>query len=336
MRSNEFNNKIFSIFPLSSTKFSLARLMVRLYEQQYQTWPLLKKNYDALHKVKIRKVRCNNHTVTVQWNPERITSSTANIDKKEIAVRPCFLCVDNLPEKQRAISYRDTLFILCNPFPIFHHHFTICSSSHTVQEFEPNIPLMLDLAELLDSRFTVFYNGPRCGASAPDHFHFQAVPSGILGIENLTADLSGRITEVTMHKATVSLFYNIGCPYFLIQGAEKDNINNHIITIIKELRFLLTNYIDTEPMINVLATFCENQWHIYLFPRAAHRPSFYFAQGEEKKIISPASIDISGFIITPRQEDFETLSSDQIESMFNEVSVPLSMLHTIMKRIDTK
>ena len=333
MRSKENQNMIFSQFPHASITSSLAGLMIQLFDQQYQSWPLFRKNNDALFNVQTRQIPCNGHTVTLQWNPERITSSTAKVDRQEIAARPCFLCPDNLPEKQRAISYEDTLFILCNPFPIFHHHFTISSVSHAAQEFEPNISLMLRLAEALDSRFTVFYNGPQCGASAPDHFHFQAIPSGMLPIEALAADLSGRKAAITIHSATISLFNTIGCPFFLIQGAEQNTVHNHIITVIKEVRFHLA--LETEPMINVLAAFHSHQWYVFIFPRAAHRPSLYFAEGSEKKIISPGAIDISGVIITPRQEDFNSLTASQTEGVFKEVSIPMSTLNTIMQRIHT-
>ena len=67
--------------------------------------------------------------------------------------------------------------------PVFSPHFTVSHLDHRPQAIAEQIDAFLRLMADFGSGWTVLYNGPRCGASAPDHLHFQAVPSGQMPIE---------------------------------------------------------------------------------------------------------------------------------------------------------
>ena len=143
-----------------------------LFDQQLSVWEMARNNFEGLKTVQIREFDFDGFAVKVQFNPARMVSSGAKVDAKTIAERKCFLCAANRPEVQRGIEWRD-YDILINPFPIFTRHLTIPRREHVDQRLVPYIADMFDLArELTD--FVVFYNGPKCGASAPDHMHFQA------------------------------------------------------------------------------------------------------------------------------------------------------------------
>ena len=165
------------------TAADLAARARALLEQQKENWPLLRQGYDDRTKVQTRTIELENFSVRVQFNPARITSSAASVDEESIRNRPCFLCAENLPLGQRGILYGSSFLVLCNPFPIFREHYTICHTTHTGQRIEPSFGAMLDLSRAAQSRYLLLYNGPRSGASAPDHLHFQAGEKGFLPIE---------------------------------------------------------------------------------------------------------------------------------------------------------
>ncbi|MGC9355923.1 MAG: DUF4922 domain-containing protein, partial [Mariniphaga sp.] len=144
-----------------------------LVAQQKAAWEMASKNYAALKSVQTRTFDFGHFEIVVQFNPERIRSSAAKTDTKSIAERPCFLCLKNLPPEQKGIPFGEDYLILTNPFPIFQTHLTIPHLHHTSQQITGFFPDMLRLSRKLNG-FTVFYNGPQTGASAPDHFHFQA------------------------------------------------------------------------------------------------------------------------------------------------------------------
>src|ERR1035437_1866816 len=154
----------------------------KLISDQKKDWDLARKNYDGLKKVKVKTFDFGHYKIEIQFNPERIVSSSAKVDAKSIEARPCFLCQKNLPPQQRGLAFDDDFIVLVNPFPIFPEHLTIPSIAHTDQRILGNFGSMLDLAEKLTD-FVIFYNGPKCGASAPDHLHFQAGNKGFLPIE---------------------------------------------------------------------------------------------------------------------------------------------------------
>ena len=288
-----------------------------LIKSQVQEWDLASGNYQGLNKVKTKTVSLpGGSEVKVQFNPERIRSSAAKVDAKSIQERPCFLCEKNRPEQQEGVEFGEDYTILINPFPIFPEHLTIPHNQHTLQLVKPYFNAMLDIAKELDE-FTLFYNGPKCGASAPDHFHFQA---GIKGFMPVEADFrSEKYARQIAEENGVKIYnwsgYNRGVITF--QGQSNEAIKDLFIKLHKYLH--ATQSGEIEPMLNVLAYFETGEWVVHVFPRILHRPACYFAVGEEQILISPASVDMGGVFITPREEDFEKITADDIADILNQV-----------------
>ncbi len=189
----ELERRCFAVFDGARETVPLADLAAGLLERQKKNWPGLAEGYAALEAVRVREIRGDGWGVNVQFNPRRIVSSGANLDPESLRRRPCFLCPENLPPEQQAILYRDDYLILCNPAPIFPAHLTIAHVRHLPQSLPDNLEIFLRLAADFGPRTTVFYNGPRCGASAPDHLHFQAAPAGLLPVEEEILDPRKRV-----------------------------------------------------------------------------------------------------------------------------------------------
>lgn len=158
-----------------------------LVAHQRENWPLASTNYANLRQIAVRQLEISGASYLLQFNPKRIRSTNADLDRDAIAKRRCFLCLDNLPPEQKGLLYRDRYLLLCNPFPIFHRHLTIAALDHRPQQIKNRFADLLDLSKEL-GEWVVFYNGPECGASAPDHFHFQAGAIGILPLERQLAN----------------------------------------------------------------------------------------------------------------------------------------------------
>ena len=173
------------------TNHDAASKAAGLLQQQRMVWELLRKGYDSLQSVKTKVFEFDGFQVKVQFNPGRMTSTAAKVDPNSIRERKCFLCTDNLPPAQRGIPCDGDYLVLCNPFPIFPEHFTIASLHHTPQVIRDSFAAFLQITRDLGARYTVFYNGPRCGASAPDHLHFQAGNRSFLPIDAEYAALIG-------------------------------------------------------------------------------------------------------------------------------------------------
>ncbi|MBR8533999.1 DUF4922 domain-containing protein [Carboxylicivirga sediminis] len=288
----------------------------KLIQGQLCDWSLATNNYAGLQKVKTKSVQLDGGSeIKVQFNPERIRSSAAKVDTKSIQERPCFLCEENRPAEQEGVDYGDYT-ILINPFPIFTEHLTIPNKEHTLQLIAPYFPSMLELANELDE-FTLFYNGPKCGASAPDHFHFQA---GIKGFMPLEADFRGkRFAQLHATHNGVEVYnwagYNRGVITF--KGSDKEAIESLFGKLHKMLADSQPD--EVEPMLNVLAYFEEGQYVVHVFPRILHRPACYFAEGDEQILISPASVDMGGVFITPRPEDFEKIGGKDVVDILKQV-----------------
>jgi hypothetical protein len=245
-----------------------------------------------------------------------LRSSVAKVDAKSIEARPCFLCSKNRPAIQVGVAFEKELTMLVNPFPIFTKHLTIPSEQHVDQRILPNFPAMLSLAEAMPD-FVTFYNGPNCGASAPDHFHFQAGNKGFLPIET---DFSKRkYPRLLSEKAGVEHWNWIG----YLRGIMTLKSINKEELILAFNRFY-NKFSDfqpdqPEPMLNILAYFYNDGWVIHIIPRKLHRPVQFFADGEKQILLSPGSVDLGGVIITPREEDFNKINASDISDIFNQV-----------------
>jgi hypothetical protein len=301
--------------------------------QQEETWELLRTNYDGLKRVESRTFEIEGFTYRVQFNPGRITSSAAKVDEKSIRERKCFLCADNLPDVQRGLQFDNDYLILCNPFPIFPEHFTIPHLQHIPQEIRPSFPTLLQLSKQLAEGYTVFYNGPKCGASAPDHLHFQAGNKGFMPID---AEYEGIVTSVGEKIADVDglLVFAVGDFMRRCVSLESDNAEllAKAFNVFSDVDNELSGNTE-EPMMNILSSYQEGEWRVIIFPRAKHRPSFFFDEGENKILISPAGVDFGGVVTTPVEKDFRTVTEEHLVQMFHEVSVSADGFAMLVERL---
>ena len=305
---------------ISETGQTAEQVLTQFAEVQKQSWPLAATNYAGLAKVEEKQFPFGQFVIKVQFNPERIRSSAAKVDKASIAARSCFLCEENRPSVQIAIGCGDSFQILVNPFPIFHRHFTVSSLAHTDQLFFENIAEMLQIAKNMEG-FTVFYNGPECGASAPDHLHFQAGENGFMPIEaefdRFKTDKNNLLSETGSIK--IWAFENYLRLMISIEATGFEEA-------VQAIRFFTAKFHGfqpekKEPMLNVLCYFSHSKWTVHLFPRKLHRPSQFFAEGDKQILLSPASVDFGGVFITPRKEDFDKITAADIADIFEQVTI---------------
>lgn len=286
--------------------------------EQLADWETARNNYAALAGVQVRELNVCGVRYKVQFNPARIVSSGAKVDAKSIQERKCFLCPANLPAQQKGIPFGGHYQILVNPFPIFPRHLTIPDLNHTPQRIEGRLEDMMELARQLTD-FTIFYNGPRCGASAPDHAHFQAGNRGFMPIEaDWKNQIAGRIADYG--KATLYYLNDQPRTTLVIQSSDMAS-PNHLFSLICRL---LPEQPEGEPMLNLLVMYDEGAWTLFVFPRAKHRPACYTAEGDARLLSSPASVDLGGVFITPVEADFHKISPAIMEQILSEVCLSAS------------
>jgi ATP adenylyltransferase/5',5'''-P-1,P-4-tetraphosphate phosphorylase II len=291
----------------------------------------LKDGVAALKGVKVRTIQCSGYDVQLQFNPKRIQSTGAHVDAKSIRERKCFLCVANLPREQQGILYNNEFLLLCNPAPIFDHHGTIIHIHHIPQAIEAQIAVVLHLVKDLSPSFTLFYNGPKCGASAPDHLHFQASPTGKIPIELESLD-PHRIESIkTVRTVEFSTMKNYGRGVLMLDSDDEKELCAMFLRTVTGLRNMLTT--TEEPPLNIIFSYAKNRWRIIVIPRKKHRPDVYFKEGEEKILISPASVDIGGLVITPVEKDFQRVDADMIQTIFAEVCYDREFIRRILDQI---
>lgn len=312
-------NQIFAQYVPSQNPPSLAQLAQDLLEQQKIAWPQLAEGYRALDSVRVRELHSEGFVVRLQFNPQRAVSSGAKVDAVSIQARPCFLCEENLPSQQKGISYRDDFLVLCNPAPIFGQHYTIAHVQHRPQAIDENVEILLKLAQEFSPQFSVFYNGPRCGASAPDHLHFQACPAQAIPIETQIHEPARRLPVKNLPGVTVHTIQEIGREVLLLTGSEENAMALALARTFAAMKVAMGSA--DEPMMNVICLFRDNLYQAIIFPRRKHRPEVYFREGEDRVLISPASVDMGGLIITPIEKDFLHLDAKLIASIYREVSI---------------
>ena len=284
--------------------------------RQMAAWSLARRNHDALNAVATREITVNGQHIILQHNPARALSSGADVRTEAVAARPCFLCGDNRPTEQTYIE-SGNYQILLNPYPIFPGHLPIAHREHTPQAINERIADMLHLTDFLPG-MTIFYNGPRCGASAPDHAHFQGVGSHFLPIwQDIEADCGTTITN--------------GIPSGILITA----------TDITQAERMAEEAIDklprradaVEPMVNILTRRLPEMYQVLIIPRKCHRPGNFTTDPDDNAgiFVSPASIDVAGVIVTPRLRDFENLTEDAIFNLLTEVCYMHNELSEILK-----
>jgi ATP adenylyltransferase/5',5'''-P-1,P-4-tetraphosphate phosphorylase II len=306
-----------------------ARLLLA---HQKENWELCGSNYKSLQQVQSKRFEFDGFVIQAQFNPARMRSSAAKVDKKSIEERKCFLCYNHLPEVQRGISFRDEYLLLCNPFPIFSEHFTIPKNTHTPQLIEPNFKDMLELSKALE-QFVVFYNGPKCGASAPDHMHFQAGNKFFMPIDTEYQSVVKNLGEPLWADSTIRI-YAVEKYIRKFISFESDNaeaIQKYFLKIYSKIAEISPN--EEEPMLNILASWHENHWRVIAFPRGAHRPHQFFAEGDANILLSPASVDFGGVCILPQEKDFNKITHDDLIDIFAQVSISTEKFALLKKVI---
>ena len=320
--------RCFGLFDGGKGSRPLALLAADLLESQKQAWPILGEGHAALAAARTREIGEDGCRVLVQWNPQRLVSSAAPVDPASIRKRPCFLCPRNLPAKQRGILYREDYLILCNPAPIFPAHYTIAHLGHRPQALEGRIGDFLRLAEDFGPPTTLFYNGPRCGASAPDHLHFQAIPADLLPMEGQVRDRRNLVAAGPSNGVEIFRTTGLGRGAAVLEGRNAEAVGAVLADMIEALGSLAGE--PDEPMVNLLGTYTGELWRLILFPRRRHRPHAYDREGAERLLVSPGAVDMGGVLITPREEDFLALNPRLVEEIFRDVAFTDAEIDTLL------
>ena len=299
------------------------------FESQLAEWEFARRNFEALRRIETKTFDLDGLLIRVQFNPARIVSSAAKVDAASVVARKCFLCSENQPPEQRGLPWGDGYRVLVNPYPIFARHFTIPAAEHVPQSIADRYGDMLALARCFD-REVVFYNGPRCGASAPDHAHFQAVGKGAMPLE---AEVGRFATEKVLEASGAAAYairdYLRGG--FVIRSADASAAAACFGKLYEALEVLPA---DAEPMMNVLTWYDSDGWTSCVFPRTKHRPACFYGEGATDLLVSPASVDLAGVMIVPRKDDFVKITAENIRAIFNEVCIDDSALQRIVGKLN--
>lgn len=298
---------------------------LELFDEQIRDWKLAAENYRALDQVLVKDFRLEGKLVRLQCNPKRLVSTAANTSATAIQERPCFLCASNRPVEQKGLSFED-LTLLVNPFPVFPRHFTI-AGAHEPQGILGRFGTLLRLAKELDED-VVFYNGPKCGASAPDHLHFQAGSKGTMPVETEMKALKASFKTIfTAEGVVVSELRDLHRGGWLLEGDDE-----RAMKVVFDRLYHILKTSEEEPMMNVLGWYSECSWQVVVFPRKAHRPDCYFKEGSEKMLISPASVEMGGLVVAARLEDFERMTEKELRTIFEEVSYSEASISALTER----
>ena len=305
--------------------------LMRFFNRQLEKWDDARLRYQDLRNVKTRELVVGTSTMKVQWNPARIVSTGAKIDKQTLAKRPCFLCEQNRPKEQVKKSIDGQYELLVNPYPILPIHFTIPSVKHEPQLIRNSYSEIHKLLTEYPSMM-VFYNGPKCGASAPDHAHFQAGTSGVLPLQMAWQRLSRNLKPILNlnDEEGISLIEEYPCPALLIHSKSEYSDEQLFIRLYEALPLPEG---EPEPMLNIVSWRHDADYYSVVFPRKKHRPDCYFAEGCNQFIISPGALDMAGFIVTPRKEDFERITPEVALGILNEVSLQPDELQQVIDKL---
>ena len=331
---------------------NLSKEVEQLFTEQIHSWELAKENYRALRGYR-RQSKSIKQYKESWWiyvdafpNPKRILSTAAQTDASSIQARPCFLCQENRPAEQKAVNYKNYQ-ILVNPYPIFEEHLTIAAINHTPQSIATRFEDLIELTENL-KEYLFMYNGPECGASAPDHAHFQAAAKG----ENLSALIwnDWHVSELFETDSKALAYTDDPVSALYLKTKNKKEMS-HLFKVIYDI--LATENNGKEPLMNILAWYgleknkdfyrdykeemhdLTLRYNCILFLRSKHRPDCYYAEGDEQILISPAIAEMSGLFPIAREEDIPKLTPEKIHSICREVSMPKEELEQIIKRLKT-
>ena len=301
----------------------------RFFNRQLEKWEAARQRYHDLRSAKTRELAVGAYSIQVQWNPARMVSTGAKMVQKTIAERPCFLCEKNRPKEQIKKEVDGQYELLVNPFPILQQHFTIPSLKHQPQRILESYG---EIHKLLEEypEMMVFYNGPQCGASAPDHAHFQAGTSGLLPLQMSWQRLSRNLTTLVSlnDDEDISMIDDYPCTALLIRSRSQYGDEQLFRRLYEALPAT-----EPEPMMNIVAWRCNDDFLAVVFPRTKHRPDCYYKEGNEQFIISPGALDMAGFIITPRQEDYERLTPEIALGILDEITLKGEALQQLINSL---
>ena len=299
------------------------------FENQLQLWPDAANRYDALADVKMRDL---GNGLSLQYNPARAVSATAKVDDASLASRPCFLCAANRPVEQVSKVLLGTLELLVNPYPILPYHFTLPTVLHTPQLLKPMYADMLHLAGSWPG-IAVFYNGAKCGASAPDHAHLQAARCADIPLLGAISDGVLSLGE-PLCAADDGCIYNVkgyAVPFFMIRA---ETVSRSVALFGQLLMAMPTVDGEAEPRMNVVG-YCspDGAFVSVVLPRASHRPECYFANDASHRLVSPGALDMAGLIVTPRSVDFESITADEAVALLQEVALSQSDVDAVVLKL---
>lgn len=295
----------------------------KFIKDQLSVWPLAAANFRALKSARTRQLEVDGLQCTVQCNPRRILSSTADTTPQAIAARKCFLCADNRPAEQFHLKFegrKGRMYnIQVNPYPIFPGHLVIVREEHIPQAIWHHFPDMLDFA-MKYREYTVFYNGPGSGASAPDHLHFQAVPRLSMPLERAVDAYLDKPGEVlaSVKDATLYRYAGFAEGVFALKATTSKSMAKLFYRLLD-----CTDKVegDIEPKFNLFAYCRDGEYRAFVTLRAAKRSHHYYSDGPDHLTISPGAADMAGFFVAPFEEDFEKVTSADLEEMLSEVSI---------------
>ena len=328
--------------------------VLSFFDKQMELWDLARERFEELDAIQTSALQMEDYSLSVQYNPRRIISTAAKVDKKNLKKRPCFLCAKNRPVEQINLPVEGSYEILVNPNPILPHHLTIPTRRHKAQQLSLLLGALNNMAWKMPD-FLMFYNGGRCGASAPDHAHLQAGARGIVPLERDWKYYETRLEKIyplkgsdeaeleekgyTAMSVGLYLLHGYACPAFVLLGGLADS---EYYLFNKLLNILPVEEGQSEPDMNLLAwrqsggPADEDSVVMVLFPRKKHRPDCYYAEGKTQFLISPGALDMGGLIITPREEDFERLTPKIASSILKEVTITESQAEQIAKKLHDK
>jgi hypothetical protein len=291
--------------------------MRNFFKRQLHDWPLLAKNYANLRHLLLKSVFFDDFEVKIQFNPERIRSSTAKVDDLSMK-RPCFLCPENRPSEQEGIDFYPDYNLLINPYPVFSEHLTIPDKRHVPQQIGDRMKDMLRLAQRLPD-YTILYNGPKCGASAPDHFHFQAGNKGFLPVERDVYFFPGKKLLKQGESGSIYSMENYLRKCFIYESKNEEWLISQFKRLVQQLHIIQP--LEKEPMLNIACWKEKDVWQLVVFPRKQHRPRQYYETGDGQILLSPGIIDFCGVLVVARKEDFDKIQKELLIDIYSQLTL---------------
>lgn len=303
----------------------------RFFNRQLERWGLARHNFRDLQSILVKDLNMGELTLRAQCNSARIVSTGASIDKKTLSKRPCFLCKENRPKEQIAKRFDDNFEILVNPYPILPVHYTIPLHRHKPQSIRENYRairrILMQYPELM-----VFYNGPKCGASAPDHAHLQAGTSGLLPLQEAWPRLQRNLTQLysAADGGYIALVADWVCPILVISSV---NAGTDADMFRRVYEALPRHNGETEPMMNIVSWRMEDRQLSVIIPRSKHRPDCYYSEGDAQMLVSPGALDMAGLIIIPRKSDYERITPEFAASIIRETGLSGEEINAVADKI---